>query len=182
MLFYRPAPLGWIFAQFGILVTELPAALRTAAGEHWLAIVLIPLAAIAAGACMLVSRPSIERIVAGITGGTIAIALAVNLVIEPAIANTLSPKEFAMQARERAGLRTIYYFGSLDYAFVFYSGRDVKYVSVDAPPELIVGSEEQWPLMPANFRAHYRVVLRSNPTELDGSGRLLLLRRTDASS
>jgi hypothetical protein len=42
-----------------------------------------------------------------------------------------------------------------------------------------VGSEEQWPLMPANFRSHYRMVLRSNPTELDGSGRLLLLVRTD---
>ncbi|MBV8358201.1 MAG: glycosyltransferase family 39 protein, partial [Deltaproteobacteria bacterium] len=129
MLFYRPAPLAWILALFGILVTELPVALRIAAGEHWLAVVLIPLAAIAAGACMLVSRPSIERIVAGITAGAIAIALAVNLVIEPAIANTLSPKEFAMEAHERAGSRTIYYFGSLDYAFVFYSGRDVKYVS-----------------------------------------------------
>jgi len=182
MLFYWPAPLGWMLALFGILVTELPLALRIAASEHWLAAILIPLAAIAAGACMLVLRYSIERIVAGIAAGTMAITLAVNLVIQPAIANTLSPKEFAMQVRERAGLRTVYYFGSLDYAFVFYSGRDVKFVSVDAPPELIVGSEEQWPLMPANFRAHYRIVLRSNPTELDGSGRLLLLRRTDASS
>jgi 4-amino-4-deoxy-L-arabinose transferase-like glycosyltransferase len=179
MLFYWPVALRWMLVRFGILVMELPLALRTAASEHWLAIVLIPLAAIAVGVCMLGSRPSIERIVAGIAAGTMAITLAVNLVIEPAIANTLSPKEFAMQAGERAGLRTIYYFGSLDYAFVFYSGRDVKFVSVDHPPELIVGSEDQWPLMPANFRARYRVVSRSNPTELDGSGRLLLLRRGD---
>jgi len=84
-----------------------------------------------------------------------------------------------MQAREHAGSRTIYYFGSLDYAFVFYSGRDVKFVSTHDLPELIVGFEEQWPLMPALFRAHYRLVLRSNPTELDGSGRLLLLQRSD---
>ncbi|MBV8055594.1 MAG: glycosyltransferase family 39 protein [Deltaproteobacteria bacterium] len=182
MLFYWPAPLRWMLARFGILVMELPLALRTAASEHWLAMVLIPLTAIAIGASMLVSRPSIERMAAGIAAGTMAITLAVNLIIQPAIANTLSPKEFAMQASERAGLRTIYYFGSLDYAFVFYSGRDVKFASLNAPPELIVGSEEQWPLMPSNFRAHYRMVLRSNPTELDGSGRLLLLRRTDASS
>jgi hypothetical protein len=106
----------------------------------------------------------------------------VNLVVEPAIANTLSPKDFAIQAGERAGARTIYYFGSLDYAFVFYSRRDIKFISAHDHPELIVGSEEQWPLMPANFRLHYRVALRSNPTELDGSGRLLLLRRTDVSS
>jgi len=182
ILFYWPAPLRWMLARFGILVTELPIALRTAASEHWLAMVVIPPATIILGACMLVSRPSIERIVAGIAAGTVAITLAVNLVIEPAIANTLSPKDFAIQAGERAGPRTIYYFGSLDYAFVFYSRRDVKFISAHDYPELIVGSEEQWPLMPANFRLHYRVALRGNPTELDGSGRLLLLRRTDASS
>ena len=104
--------------------------------------------------------------------------LAVNLVIEPAIANTLSPKRFALQARQYMNDDSVYYFGSLDYGFIFYSGRDVKFISVNTPPESIVGSEEQWPLMPADFRRQYHVVLRSNPTELDGSGRLLLLRRT----
>jgi 4-amino-4-deoxy-L-arabinose transferase-like glycosyltransferase len=182
MLFFWPEPLREMLARFGILATELPLALRTAASEHWLGMILIPLATITVGACVLVSRPSMAPMVAGIAAGMVAITLAVNLIIEPAIANTLSPKEFALQARERAGSRTIYYFGSLDYAFVFYSGRDAKFVSVDDPLELIVGSEEQWPLMPANFRARYRAVLRSNPTELDGSGRLLLLRRIDTPS
>jgi len=183
MLFFWPEPLRWGLARFGILVRELQLALRSAASEHWLATVLIPLAMLAVGARMLVSHgPSMERMVAGIAAGMVAITLAVNLVIEPAIANTLSSKGFAAGVRERAGSQTIYYFGSLDYAFVFYSGRDVKFVSVDAPPELITGSEEQWPLMPANFRVHYRVLLRSDPTELDGSGRLLLLRRTNAPS
>jgi hypothetical protein len=181
MLFYWPAPLSWGLARFGILVAGLPPALRAAASGHWFVTALIPLATIAIGVCLIVMRPSIERIVAGIAASMVAITLAVNLVVQPAIANTLSPKEFAVQADKSAGLRTIYYFGSLDYAFVFYSRHDVKYVSVDKPPELIVGGEEQWPLMPAKFRAHYRVILRSNPTELDGSGRLLLLRRTAAS-
>jgi 4-amino-4-deoxy-L-arabinose transferase-like glycosyltransferase len=182
MLFYWSAPVSWILARFGILVTGLSPALRTAASGHWLVIALIPLAMLAAGICLMVMRLSIERIVAGITAGMVAITLAVNLVIQPAIANTLSPKEFAIQADKSADLQTIYYFGSLDYAFVFYSGRNVKFVSADKPPELIVGAEEQWPLMPAKFRDHYRVILRSNPTELDGSGRMLLLRRTDTSS
>jgi len=177
MLFYWPASLRWMLARFGILVIELPLVLRTAASDHSLAIVLIPFTAIAVGTWMLLSGPSIERIVEGIGAGMVAMTLAVNLVIEPAIANTLSPKQFA----EQAGTRTIYYFGSLDYAFVFYSRRDVMFVSVDDPPELVVGSEEEWPLMPAKFRAHYHVVLRSNPTELDGSGRLLLLSRTGLS-
>jgi 4-amino-4-deoxy-L-arabinose transferase-like glycosyltransferase len=179
MLLYWMPPLRWMLGRFGILVTDLPSAMRFAASEHWSAIVLILLALIVTGACMLAWPPSIDAIVTGIAAGMVAISLAVNLVIEPAIANTLSSRNFAVQARERAGPRGFYYFGSLDYAFIFYSRRDVKLVSVDAPPEMLVGSEEQWPLMPANFRKHYHVALRSNPTELDGSGRLLLLSRTD---
>jgi 4-amino-4-deoxy-L-arabinose transferase-like glycosyltransferase len=179
MLFYWMPPLRWILARFSILVTGLPLALRSATSEQWPAIVLIPLATIVLGASMLVARPSIDRVVLGIAAGTVAITLAVNLVIQPAIADTLSAKNFAIEARERAGSRIIYYFGSLDYGFIFYSERDVRFVSVNALPALIVGSEEQWPLMPAGFRSHYRPLLRSNPTELDGSGRLLLLSRTD---
>ncbi len=178
MLFFKPAPLRWTLARMGILVPELPLALRSAASAHWFAAVLIPLATILAGAWMVSSHPSIELIVEGTVSGTIAITLAINLVVQPAIAETLSLKRFAIQAEQDAGTATIYYFGSLDYGFVFYGGRDVKFVSVDQPPELIVGSEEQWPLMPADFRSQYRTVLRSNPTELDGSGRLLLLSRT----
>ena len=178
LLFTWLTPLRWMLERFDILV-GLPIALRTAVGEHWLTAVLIPLVTIVVGGGMLVSRPSIERMVAGIGVGTVAITLAINLVIQPAIAVTLSPKAFARQAAERAGSQPIYYFGSLDYAFVFYSARDVKFVAVSDPPEFIVGSEEQWPLMPANFRTRYHVVLRSAPTELDGSGRLILLCRTE---
>jgi 4-amino-4-deoxy-L-arabinose transferase-like glycosyltransferase len=178
MLFDAAGTVRWILVQFGILVTELPLALRSAASEHWLAVVLIPLTSIGVGIWMLSSRPGLEPVVGGIAVGAIAMKLAVNLVIEPAIANTLSPKRFALQARQYMNDESVYYFGSLDYGFIFYSGRDVKFISVNTPLESIVGSEEQWPLMPADFRRQYHVVLRSNPTDLDGSGRLLLLRRT----
>jgi 4-amino-4-deoxy-L-arabinose transferase-like glycosyltransferase len=182
MLFSWTAPLRWMLVRFGIVAVELPRLLRLAASQHWAATIFMPLATIVIGVCMLAGRPSIERIIAGIAAATILITLAINLVIEPAIARTLSPEEFARQARERAGPQTIYYYGSLDYGYVFYSRRDVKYASIDHPPELIVGSEEQWTLMPADFRSHYYLMLRSNPTQLDGSGRLLLLGRKDRSS
>jgi 4-amino-4-deoxy-L-arabinose transferase-like glycosyltransferase len=179
MLFYSAETVRWILAQFGILVAELPMALRPADSKHWLAAVLIPLTSLGVGIWMLSSRPWLEPIVGGIAVGAIAMKLAVNLVIEPAIANTLSIKRFALQARQYTDAESIYYFGGLDYGFIFYSERNVKFISVNDPPESVVGSEEQWPLMPANFRSHYRMVLRSNPTEWDGSGRLLLLVRTD---
>ena len=182
VLFYWPSLLRGALARFGILVTELPSALRIASSDHWFAAALILLAIICAGVYMLCLRPSLTGIIAGIVTGTVAITLAINLIIEPAIANVLSPKPFAVNAAELAGSRAIHYFGSLDYGFVFYSGRDVKAISIDDPPELIVGPEEEWPLMPARFRTRYRTLLRSNPTELDGTGRLLLLSRIGASS
>lgn len=182
MLFFKPAQVCWVLGRFGIMAEDLPRALRASASGHWPSVVLIPLATTLVGAWMATSRPSIERIVAGITAGTVAITLMINLLIQPALAETLSPKQFAIQASQRAGSQTIYYFGSLDYGFVFYSGRDVKFASVTNPPALIVGSEEEWPLMPAHFRSQYHVALRSHPTEVDGTGRLLLLSRTDPSS
>jgi 4-amino-4-deoxy-L-arabinose transferase-like glycosyltransferase len=182
VLFYWPALLRQILALFGILVVNLPSELKTAVNAHWLATLLIPVVTTAIGLCMLISRPSIERLVAGIAAGTTAITLAVNLVIQPALAVTLSIKDFAVQAAERTGGPAINYFGSVDYGFVFYSGRDVNLVDAHELPPLIVGPEEEWPLMPSNFRSHYRIILRSNPTDMDGTGRLVLLRRTDAPS
>ncbi|HJU10175.1 MAG TPA: glycosyltransferase family 39 protein [Candidatus Binataceae bacterium] len=178
MLFYWLLPIRWMLARLGILVAELPEALRATAAHHWLAVGLILLTAIAAGAWMLLSRPGIDRIILGVAAGMIAITLAVNVIIEPATADTLSSKEFAAEVRQRAGAQPVYYFGSLDYGYIFYSGSDVRFVSVDHPPALLVGSEEQWRLMPTNFRRRYQVLLRSNPTELDGSGQLILLGRT----
>ena len=182
MLFHWTAPLHWILQRFSIQVLELPSALRLAADGYWPAVFLIPLAAIVIGAWMAVSPPSIERVVAGIAAGTIAIMLMVNVFVQPALAQTLSPKRFAIQANEYADSQTIYYFGSLDYGLIFYSGRDVKFVSVTHPSALVIGSEEQWRLMPPHFRVQYRVILRSNPTDLDGSGRLVLLSRINGSS
>jgi 4-amino-4-deoxy-L-arabinose transferase-like glycosyltransferase len=182
MLYFRPSWLNWILALFGILVPELAISLRAATTDKWLATGLIAICATGAGAWMLSSRASITRMILGIAVGMSTIAVAVNLVIEPAVATTLCPREFALRTRELAASQPIYYFGSIDYAFVFYSGGEVKLVSAYETPLLVVGSEEQWPLMPVNFRARYRVLLRSNPTELDGSGRLILLRRTDTPS
>jgi hypothetical protein len=178
MLFCWVAPFCIILEWFGILVRGLSHNLRSVAIEHPFALAFLTLSLIGIGWWMTGGRCSVGSLITGIVTGALATTLIVNLFIQPAIADTLSIKEFALQARRSAGSATIYYFGSLNYGFIFYSGRDIKFVPVDNPPELIVGAEEQWPLMPVNFRAHYRVMLRSNPTELDGSGRLLLLKRS----
>jgi 4-amino-4-deoxy-L-arabinose transferase-like glycosyltransferase len=194
MLYLRPATMQWILAQFGILVTGLPLALTDAVSKNWFATVMITCGAIAAGGYLVrLPRPAIEgpppqlpslagKLLAGTVAGTIAIALSINLVIEPAIARTLSPKQFSRQADNLAESLPLYWFGSLDYAFVFYSGRDVKLVGRRDKPALMVGREEEWRLLPPDLRTGYKVVLTSNPTDLDNSGRLILLKRHDALS
>jgi hypothetical protein len=108
----------------------------------------------------------------------------VNLVVEPATANAFSLKDFAARTLEIADARSIGYLGSLDYAFIFYSRRDVNLVSPGAiqAPEFIVSSEHDWNLAPADVRDHFVTILRSHPTNPDGTGRMLLLRRTDGHS
>jgi 4-amino-4-deoxy-L-arabinose transferase-like glycosyltransferase len=182
LLHVSPTSILGILSLFGILATELPAALESATGDYRILSLLVPAATSAIGVYLLFSRPLVEKMIAGIAAGFVCIALAVNLVVEPAIAETLSLKDFAIQAMNIAGARPVGYFGSLDYAFAFYSGRNVILTSpLDSnAPDLMVTAEDGWNLAGAKLRARYAIVLRSNPTELDGTGRLLLLKRISA--
>jgi len=177
LLYQRPAALRWLLGELDILAAGFLPAMRACVSQKWAISSAVPLAAIVLGSELILLRPSVSRLIGGAVAGVLAITLAINLVVEPAIADTLSPKQFAERAEALAGSTSIYYFGSLDYAFVFYSRRDVKFVGRHDAPGLIVGREEQWPLLPADVRARYSLLQRSNPTELDGSGRLLLLRK-----
>ena len=71
------------------------------------------------------SRPSSARW----PFGFVAIVLAVNLVVEPAVANTLTLKGFAAATMKIANGSPIGYWGSLDYDFAFYSGRNIQFVT-----------------------------------------------------
>ena len=98
--------------------------------------------------------------------------LAIKLIVEPAIAQTLGLKQFAADARKIAGHDAVGYFGNLDYDFAFYNGRDLRLTSPADPaaPALIVSPEDDWKLVAPRWSDNYAVVLRSNPTDLDGSG------------
>ncbi|HKV56298.1 MAG TPA: glycosyltransferase family 39 protein [Candidatus Binataceae bacterium] len=182
MLYRSPASFFWVLARFDILAAEFPPCLRACLNAHPIATATIPLIIAALGIWMLASRASIPRMTAGIAAGMMSLTLAANLVVEPSIANTLSLKQFARRTESVASGQAVGYVGGIDYAFAFYSGRNLKLVSPrdPEPPALIVSPEEQWSLMPPNFRAHYATILRSNPTDLDGTGRMLLLKRSEA--
>jgi 4-amino-4-deoxy-L-arabinose transferase-like glycosyltransferase len=183
VLYLSPALVREMLRPFGILVPEFADNLRAAAESWWFASLLIPLVTVAVGAYLWRSRPRTETLVTGVFIAMTCVTLATNLVVEPAMATTTALKQFASAARKITEDRGVGYFGNLDYDFAFYNGRDLTLTTPLDPsgPALMVSPEDDWKLVPPKLSVNYRVLLRSNPTDLDGSGRMLLLERIDPS-
>src|SRR5579863_231390 len=181
-LFLWPGRTNSVLRMFGILVPELTGRIAAQAHAWPLATIALPIAIAAAGAYLLRTRPRIESLITTLLVGQVGVVLAINLVTEPAIAQTLALKQFAADTRKFAAGSAVGYFGNLDYGFAFYNGRDLQLTTpLDASgPALVVSPEDDWRLVPPRLSVKYRVILRSNPTDLDGSGRMLLVQRIAA--
>ena len=181
LLFAAPSAIGYLLTTCGIMLDQLPAALRTSAHQHGIVSLVLPLIAIATGVYMLRARPRIETIFSALTVGFVAIVLAVNLVVEPAVANTLTLKGFAATTMRIANGSPIGYWGSLDYDFAFYSGRNIQFVTnPNSQIDFVVSSANDYRLMWPAMRARYQPVLRTGPTDFDGGGQMVLLKRIDS--
>ncbi len=178
LLFLAPAGLLWILGRFDILLARLPANLRLEFVK-WLPLgIAIPLFVAGLGWQLCRTRTTVAKVFFATALGFAAIAIAVNCVVEPAVADTLTLRGFARQALATAGANPIGYIGSLDYDFAFYSGRNVHFVTkLAAPYQYAVCSEDNFHLLGPRMRAAYEQVAISNPTAFDGTSRMLLLRR-----
>src|SRR5260370_32581469 len=118
-----------------------------------------------------------------IASGLACVVLAVNLIVEPATGDTLSLKTFAAKTMRIVGTHSMGYFGSLDYAFAFYGGRDIHYVTGrdPNPPDYVVSTYDGYKLMPPAMSQRYSVVIESRPTDLDNTGQMFLLKLTAVS-
>lgn len=182
MLHWWTAPLSSIFAGFDIHAAGLIPELGANADHFPILAIVLPAVTAAIGVYLIRTRPLAEKLVAGIMGAMVCVALAVNLIVEPGIADTVATKDFAARTIALAKGGTIGYFGSLDYGFAFYNGRNIDFVSPRDPriPALIVSPQDDWNLLGPDTRSRFEVILRSPPTNLDGTSPLLLLRRIDS--
>ena len=181
MLFRWTATLGKIFEHFDIRAPGFIPALEALSNHRLLVSIGLPALIIAIGVYLILSQPLAEKMIAGTVGGVVCIALAVNLIIEPGIAAALQVKDFAIKTMEVAKGGEVGYFGSLDYGFAFYSGRNIRFTTPRDPkaPAIIVSPQDDWNLTGPDTRARYAIIDRSNPTNLDGTSPLLLLKRID---
>lgn len=185
ILLFRWTPaLDTIFARLDFHAPGLIPALAMIASQRLIASIALCALIGAIGVYLIASRPLAEKMIGGIAGGAIVLALAINLIVEPGIAAALEVKDFAQRTMAIANGGEVGYFGSLDYGFAFYSGRNIRFVSPRDPdaPALIVSPQDDWNLANPDTRGHFAIIQRSNPTNLDGSSPLLLLRRVDHKS
>lgn len=178
-LFASPLTIVSTMQRFDVRVPELVENLSVQAERWIITVAVIPAVLVAFGLWLMMARSSVDKLLTGVFAAMVCAALAINLVIEPGIAKTLTLKRFAGEVRSTTGKAVVGYFGNLDYDFAFYNGRDLNLTTPLDPngPAMLVSPEDDWKLVPPRLSIKYRTLLRSNPTDLDGSGRMLLLER-----
>ena len=154
-------------------------ALATAVRGHANAAVAIPAIALVLGIWMLARRAAVQRVVMPIALAMTLIALAANIIVVPAIANTLSLKTFAIDTMKEVGSDPIGYLEILNYDVAFYSGRNMPILHTNTPnlPDYLIAWRSIYFASPASLQDRYQIILTSNPTELDGSDEMVLLHK-----
>jgi 4-amino-4-deoxy-L-arabinose transferase-like glycosyltransferase len=139
----------------------------------------VPMIALAIGIWLALSRAAIERLVLAMGVTMVLIALAANVVVVPAIANTLSLKNFTIEAMKEVGGDPCAYLQALNYDVAFYSGRSMPIMRArdKSLPGYLICWRAYYFGSSAAFRGQYQIVLTSNPTSLDGSDEMVLLKR-----
>jgi 4-amino-4-deoxy-L-arabinose transferase-like glycosyltransferase len=178
LLAFAPHKLEALLKPFGITDYDFVPQLELAAAAHPFVAMALGAALIAIGLMAARDDDQVERLCAAVAGGIACLALVANLFVEPAVANALTLKPFTQQAMGLVGRHSVGYMGALNYDVAFYSGRNMPVISIwrDRRPDFLIAWREDFMRLPASVRAQFRALLLSHPTELDGSGGMVLLR------
>ncbi len=178
MLAFAPHALELVLKNLVINDYDFVPQLELAAAVRPFIAMGLGIAMIAIGLFAIRRRQSVERLSVAMTGGMICLALAANLFVVPALANALTLEPFTHEAMNIVGTHTVGYMGALNYDVAYYSERNLPVVSIwSGPrPDFLLAWREEFLRLPPSIREQFRAVLLSHPTELDGSGGMVLLR------
>jgi 4-amino-4-deoxy-L-arabinose transferase-like glycosyltransferase len=184
MLVAWPLEFADLLQAASIRALSFPRVLISTIGDHWVLALAMPLAVVVLGVRLLVTRPLLERTVLAIAAAMVFITVAVNVVVVPAIANTLALKDFTEQAMKVVDDSPVGYLGALNYDVAFYSRRTIPIVSQKDPeiPQYLIAWRALFEALPASKRDRFEIVMVSNPTSLDGTDEMLLLRQRAGSA
>jgi 4-amino-4-deoxy-L-arabinose transferase-like glycosyltransferase len=178
MLAFAPHALELVLKNLVITDYDFVPQLELAAAAHPFIGMALGVALIAIGVVTIRSRQSAEGLCVTVTGGMICLALAANLFVVPALANALTLQPFTSEAMNIVGTRSVGYMGAINYSVAYYSERNLPVASIwkGPRPEFLIAWREEFLRLPPTIRAQFRALLLSHPTELDGSGGMVLLR------
>jgi 4-amino-4-deoxy-L-arabinose transferase-like glycosyltransferase len=184
MLVIRPGTFVDLLQLFDIRSANLIHVLSSTVGEHAVLAALMPFILEAIGFFLIRGRPQIEKLVIGLAAAMVFLAMEVNVVVVPTIANTLSLREFTDHALKIVDSHSVGYLGALNYGVAFYSHRKIPIVTAKdrSGPDYLIGWRSIYDALPAAQRSRFDVVMVSNPTSLDGSDEMVLLRKREPSS
>ncbi|MGA7871761.1 MAG: glycosyltransferase family 39 protein [Candidatus Binatus sp.] len=184
MLVASPHEFADVLQAASIRAAAFPRVLDSTVSEHWMLALAMPLAVVVLGVRLLVTPPLVERTVLAIAAAMVFVTVAVNVVVVPAIANTLSLKDFTDHVMKVVDDNSVGYLGALNYDVAFYSRRTIPIVSQRdrEMPEYLIAWRTLFDALPASKRSRYDIVMVSNPTSLDGTDEMLLVRQHAGSS
>ena len=179
ILLWWPQGFSSVLAIFGIVAPAFEPTLTDIVTERLFFAILTPTVVAAIGIYLLRTRPLMERMVLGIAGAMTCMVLAANVVVVPAIADTLALKDFSIRAMEIVDFSQVGYLGALNYDVAFYSRKNIPIVSIRDPhlPDYLICERANFFALSPLERYRFTVVLTSNSTSLDGRDAMLLLRR-----
>jgi 4-amino-4-deoxy-L-arabinose transferase-like glycosyltransferase len=179
MLVASPTEVANLLQAAGVRAPAFSHILISTVGKHWILAIAMPLAVVVLGVRLIVTRPLVERIVFAVAAAMIFVTLAVNVVVVPAIANTLSLRDFTDDAMKAVDGGTVGYLNALNYDVAFYSRRTIPIVSQKDPnlPDYLIAWQTLFTSLPETKRDRFDIVMTSNPTSLDGTDEMLLLHQ-----
>ena len=184
MLVAWPREVADLLQAASIRVPAFPRVLTSIAGKHWLLTLAMPLAVVILGVRLIVTRPLVERTTLAIAAAMVFITLLANVVVVPAIAETLSLKDFTDRVMKVVDGSPVGYLGALNYDVAFYSRRTIPIVSLKDPdlPAYLIAWRTLFDALPAAKRSRFDIMMVSNPTSLDGTDEMLLLHQRAGAS
>lgn len=177
-----PASANRLGARMGLHSETLLPLLRSALASHFAVAIVIVVALSALGWWLTCKALAPWKLIAGGAAAITLSVIAANLFVVPALAESLSLKQFTAQAMATIGNAPVAYIGGINYDVAFYSGRTIPVATKidEAGPTYYLAWKQIYDALPAPQRAALTPVAKSGPTELDGSGGLILLRNSGA--
>lgn len=177
-LFLRPQSVADSLAMVNVRAASFQRILRRTVEERWFVSAAMPLAVIGVGFFLVRTQSRIERMVLGFAAAMVFITVTANVVVVPAIANTLSLRDFTDHAMKIVDRNRVGYLSAMNYDVAFYSRRTIPIVSMRDPnlPEYLIGWRSLFDAIPESTRSRFDIVMVSNPTSLSGGDEMVLIR------